>query len=201
MCDDCSEKAKTDMRAAADAYPNLATTQEIATRPSLGRSGAVFPGSVSPACDHADEILQSLRAAEDWLRIERGDEPSQLPRAHDERVIAAARAYLDRHHNDVMATGWAVGYAQAMRRLAAGAARHLHHDTSDKPAHTPVDGVCPDCRAASLVHVNQGKDTRVTCRACGRSMTWDHYEGHMEHLRRVAATVRVRRRLAVSDAA
>lgn len=187
MCPDCSERALADLRTAADAYPELATTTEIATRPSLGRSGNVFPGSPSPACDHADAILHALRDAEDWLRVELDHRPARLPHAHRTEVVAAARAYLERHHDVAMATEWAAAYATALRRLASGVSQHLPADRQTT-VHLPLEGLCPDCKATALYRIS-GTD-RVTCRACGNGLSWAQYQGHFEHLRRMAAGIR-----------
>jgi hypothetical protein len=203
VCAECASHALIHLRDAADAYPELATTTEIATRPSIGRSGHVFAGSPSPACDAADVVFQTLRDAEDWLRIELDHQPAKLARVHHPDVVTAARAYLERHHDEAMRLPWAPGYCERLKAASRTATAHLPAERG-QTVHLDLDGLCPGCKARALARIS-GTD-RVTCRACGEGMPWDDYEGHMEHLRRVAASVRAKRHVAArqhadSDAA
>jgi ribosomal protein S27E len=176
-CHPCGDEIVQLLRGLPTAYRMLATIEELPTHARLERSASrVEPGSVSPDMDHADDILRTLRYAEDALRDHIGESRGDRYVVHSAATVDASVAYLIRRRTAALCAPWAVKYGTEVHRLS-NTADHRLGEGSDW---TPVPGPCPDCRGLSLAAVH-GRD-EVACTGCPRVMATDEYEGWVVYL-------------------
>ncbi|MEU0940130.1 hypothetical protein [Embleya sp. NPDC005971] len=176
-CHPCGDEIVQLLRGLPAAYRTLAELTELPTHLQLERGGTqVDPGSVSPGMDHADDILRTLRYAEDALRDHIGEGLGNRCVRHDAATVDASVAYLVRRRTAALCTPWAVKYGTEVHRLASTADYRLGGGSD----WTPVPGPCPDCRGLSLAAVH-GRD-EVACTECPRVMATDEYEGWVAYL-------------------
>lgn len=181
------DQARDNLNTVEIAYRELASTQDIATRTrdttGRGSTGHTRP-SPSPGVDHADDIMRTLRDAEDALREWLGHDPNRLPIEHDAAgtTVRNAATYLRRYEQEIWTAPFAETYTKELARLA-GQSETLRGGGTGKEDWCVYRGaICPACHAERLKQL-AGTD-QLQCRDCGARGTVAEVEGYREHLRR-----------------